>query len=148
MERVAKLQEMESIYDKPLAGMTESDRNPSLAAIWRDEARILAEQKKLDSAQLVIQKLEKLSANSRDLVVENCYESARGFVFFAQGEFQSAQDELSADPHSPLTMQWLLAAREKLNDASGTEAVKTRLKYLRAPTAEWFLATRAGNAAD
>jgi tetratricopeptide (TPR) repeat protein len=148
MERVAKLHEMESIYDKALAGMTESDRNPSLAAIFRDEARILAEQKKVDAAQAVIQKLEKLSASTRDLVVENCYESARGFVFFAQGEFASAGDELSADPHSPLTMQWLLTARQKLGDVTGAEAVKTRLKYLRAPTAEWFLATRDGNAVD
>jgi len=38
--------------------------------------------------------------------------SARGYVFFAQKDFASAADELSADPRSPLTLKWLAIARQ------------------------------------
>jgi tetratricopeptide (TPR) repeat protein len=138
---IEKLQSMERIYLAPVEGMSDADRNPSLAAIWRDEVRIYAEQNQFDAADETVQKLEKLAAKSRDLVVENCYESARGYVFFAQHDFQSAEDELSADPHSPLAVKRLVVAREKLGDSKGAESAKLRLKYLRAPTAEWFLAT-------
>jgi hypothetical protein len=64
--------------------MSESDRNPSLAAIWRDEVRILAEQNQIPAADGVVQKLEKLAAKTRDLIVKNCCESARGYVFFCE----------------------------------------------------------------
>jgi tetratricopeptide (TPR) repeat protein len=144
-ERIEKLQSMEKIYFAPVEGMSDADRNPSLAAIWRDQVRIQAEQNQFDAAYETIQKLEKLAAKSRDLIVENCYESARGYVFYAQKEFQSAEDELSSDPHSPIALKWLASAREKLGDSKGAESAKLRLKYLRAPTAEWFLATRSGS---
>ena len=68
-----------------------------------------------------------LAAHSRDLIVENCYESARGYVFFAQKDYASAQDELSADPHSPIAINWLVAAREKLGDQTGAESARLRL---------------------
>ena len=125
--------------------MSQSDRNTSLAAIWRDQVRIQVEQNHLEATAPIIHKLERLAAKSRDLIVQNCYESSRGYVFFAQKDYASAQDELSADPHSPLTTRWLVAAREKLGDQQGAETARLHLKYLRAPTAEWFLATQAGS---
>jgi tetratricopeptide (TPR) repeat protein len=142
-ERIAKLQAIERIYGKPVEGMNEADRNPSLAAIWRDEVRIQAEQNHIDATRETIQKLERLAARSRDLIVENCYESARGYVLFALKNYADAGDELSADPHSPLVVKWLIAAREKAGDKKGVEAAERRLKYLRAPTAEWYLATHS-----
>jgi predicted Zn-dependent protease len=142
-QQIAKLQQMDRIYSRPVEGMSESDRNPSLASIWRDQVRILVEQNHHEAAAETIHKLEQLAAKSRDLIVENCYESARGYVFFAQKDYASAQDELSADPHSPLAITWLVAAREKLGDRKGVESARLRLKYLRAPTAEWYLATQA-----
>jgi hypothetical protein len=94
-----------------------------------------------------VQKLERLAAQSRDLIVENCYESARGYVYFAQEDFSNAGDELSADPHSPITVKWLITAREKSDDHQAAQSAKLRLKYLRAPTVEWFLATHGDNTA-
>jgi tetratricopeptide (TPR) repeat protein len=146
-EQLQKLREIEGTYTSPIDGMSESDRNPSLAAIRRDEVRILAEQNQLDAAHNIVQKLEKLAAETRDLVVENCYESARGYVFYGQKDYSSAGDELSADPHSPLAIKYLILARQKSGDAKNAEAAELHLKFQRAPTAEWYLATRAQRAA-
>lgn len=146
-EQLQMLRETEQAFSTPLEGMSESDRNASLAAIWRDEVRVLALQNQLDPAQEIVHKLESLAAKSRDLIVENCYESARGYVFFAEKDFANAADELSADPRSPLTLKWLATARQNAGDTKNAEAAKLRLKYLRAPTAEWFLATRPEAAA-
>jgi hypothetical protein len=145
MERVAKLHEMARTFGNPVEGMSEADRNSSLAAIWRDEVRIRVEQNQIAATADLLQKLERLAAQSRDLIVEDCYESARGYVFFAQKEYGNAADELSADPRSPLAIKWLGAAREKLGDRKGAEAIQLRLKYLRAPTAEWYLTTHSGS---
>jgi hypothetical protein len=37
----------------------------------------------------------------------------------------------------------LAAAQEKLGNASAAEATRTRIKYLRAPTVDWYLLTTA-----
>jgi tetratricopeptide (TPR) repeat protein len=141
-DQLQKLREVEGAYVSPIAGMSESDRNPSLAAIWRDEVRILAKQDQLDQAHDVLEKLEKLATKSRDLIVENCYESARGYVFYAQKDYSSASDELSADPHSPLTIKLLVEARKKSGDIKNAEAAELHLRFQRAPTVEWYLASR------
>jgi len=147
VEQLRKLREIEGSYIAPIDGMSESDRNPSLAAIWRDEVRILAEQNQMDATHDIVQKLENLAATSRDLIVENCYESARGYVFYGQKDYSNAGDELSADPRSPLAIKYLILARRKSGDAKNAEAAELHLKFQRAPTAEWYLATRADRAA-
>jgi predicted Zn-dependent protease len=147
-DQLQKLREIEHAFNAPLAGMSESDRNASLASIWRDEVRVLALHGQLDAAQQTVNKLETLSAKSRDLIVENCYESARGYVLFTQKDFANAAGQLSADPRSPLTLKWLAIARQNAGDSKNAEAARLRLKYLRAPTAEWFLATREETAAN
>ena len=140
-EKIERLQAMEKIYSVPVPGMIGADRNTSLAAVLRDEARIHAELQQLQAADSAIAKLELLAAKSRDLIVENCFESAKGYVFFARHDFQSAEDQLSADPHSPLAIKRLATAREMTGDGMGAESAQLRLKYLRAPTPEWYLAT-------
>ena len=145
-ERIAKLEAMEKIYNGPVAGMIGADRNTSLAAVLRDEVRIHAEQQQVGKAEAAVAKLELLAAKSRDLIVENCYESAKGYVYFARKDFQSAEDQLSADPHSPLAIKWLVTAREMTGDGMGADSAQLRLKYLRAPTPEWYLATHSDKA--
>ena len=146
-ERLAKLAEMEAVFSAPVENMGDADRNPALAAIWRDQLRENAQQNKLDDAQIAVQKLEKLAAKSRDLIVQDCYESARGYVFLAQKKYQDAAAQLSADPHSPISVKWLAVAQEKADDWKGADAAKLHFKYLRAPTAEWYLATHSGSVA-
>jgi len=147
-ERLAKLAEMETFFSAPVERMGEGDRNPTLAAVWRDQVRENAQAAKLDAAQAAVRKLEQLAAKSRDLIVQDCYESARGYVFVAQKRYQEAALQLSADPHSPLTVKWLGRARERAGDLRGADAARLHFKYLRAPNAEWYLATHSGFAAD
>jgi hypothetical protein len=147
-ERLAKLAEMEAFFSAPVEQMGEGDRNPTLAAVWREQVRENAQHGKLDAAQAAVRKLEQLAAKSRDLIVQDCYESARGYVFIAQNRYQEAAEQLSADPHSPLTVKWLGRARERAGDPNGADAAKLHFKYLRAPNAEWYLATHSGFAAD
>jgi hypothetical protein len=73
------------------------------------------------------------------LVIENTYESAHGYALFARGEVANAADELATDLHNPLVLRQFMLTQEKLGNSTGAEASRTRLKYLRASTVEWFL---------
>jgi predicted Zn-dependent protease len=138
-----QLRALEGTVQKPVTGMSEPDRNISLASVLREEARIAASHGQPDVAQEAISKLERCAAITRDLVVENNYESSRGFALFAQGDFANAADELAADLHSPLALHQLALAQEKLGNTAAAESTRTRLKYQRAPTVEWYLTTHA-----
>ncbi len=138
-----QLRSLEASIQKPVPGWSEPERNVALASVLREETRIAALIAQPDIAQQAIVKLERCSAITRDLIVENNYESARGYALFAQGDFASAADELATDPHSPLALRQLALAQEKLGNTSAAESTRTRLKYQRAPTVEWYLATHA-----
>jgi predicted Zn-dependent protease len=138
-----QLRALEVTVQKTVTGMSEPDRNISLASVLREEARIAASNGQPEVAQEAVSKLERCAAITRDLVVENNYESSRGFALFAQGDFANAADELAADPHSPLAIQQLALAQEKLGSTAAAESTRRRLKYQRAPTVEWYLTTHA-----
>jgi hypothetical protein len=63
-------------------------------------------------------------------------------LLFTQDDFASAVDELAADPQSPLALQQLAATQDKLGLPAAAQATRTRLKYQRAPTVEWYMVTR------
>jgi tetratricopeptide (TPR) repeat protein len=126
---------------QPLAGMSEADRGVARATVLRERARVAALNRFTENAVEAISELEGLATSSRDLVIENAYESARGYLLFAQDDLTSAKDELAADPQSPLALQQLAITQEKLGLASAAQATRTRLKYRRGPTVEWFLVT-------
>jgi hypothetical protein len=119
--------------------MTEPDRHIFWAMIVREEARLASLSGQINVAQEAVGKLERVASETHDLVVANSYESARGYLLFAQGDFASAVDELGTDPHSPLALQQLAIAQERLGNAAAAESARARLKYQRAPTVEWFL---------
>jgi hypothetical protein len=131
---------------QPLAGMSEADRGVARATVLRERARVAALNRFMKNALEAISELEGLATSSRDHIVENAYESARGYLLFAQGEFTSAKDELAADSQSPLALQQLAITQEKLGLGSAVQATRTRLKYQRGPTVEWFLVTHQGSA--
>jgi len=141
-----QLRAIETSIQKPVAGMGEPDRNLSLALVLREEARRAAANSQPEVAQDAISKLERYAAITRDLIVENNYESARGFALFAQGDFANAADELATDPHSPIALTQLALAHDKLGDAASAQIIRTRLKYQRAPTVEWYLTTHTTTA--
>ena len=137
-----QLQTLSAFLEKPLPGMSESDRSMNRAYALRERVRISALNGLLDDAQKAISELEGLANSSRDLVVEDCYESARGYLHYAQGDFANAANELSADPRSPLAVQLLSVTQEKLGNTGAVEATRNRLKYLRGPYVEWYLVSR------
>jgi predicted Zn-dependent protease len=143
--KLEQLRALETAFEKPVTGMTEPDRNISWATIVREEARLSSLNGQTAAAQEAISKLERRATETRDLVVANSYESARGYLLFAQGDFASAADELTTDPHSPLALQQLALTQEKLGNAAAAEAARSRLKYQRAPTVEWFVVAHSGD---
>ena len=143
-----QLQALSAFLEKPLSGMSEADRGIDRAYALRERVRIQALNGLFDDAQKGISELEQLAASSRDLVIEDCYESARGYLLYAQGDYASADDELSADPRSPLAVQLLSITQEKLAKSDAVEATRARLKYLRGPNVEWYLVSHNAAAAN
>jgi tetratricopeptide (TPR) repeat protein len=143
-----QLKSLEFLFQAPVVGMSEADRNASLAAVWRERARAYAAGGQADAADQAVHELEELASNTRDLNIENLYESAHGYELFAQGDMAHAADELATDVHDPLVLRQLIVAQEKLGNTSTAGATRTRLKYLRASTVEWFLVSKpaSGNA--
>jgi tetratricopeptide (TPR) repeat protein len=142
-----QLKVVETSVEKPVAGMGEPDRNLSMGQVLREEARYASANGQPEVAQEAISKLERYAAITRDLIVENNYESAHGFALFAQGDYANAVDELTADPHSPIALQQLAFGYDKLNAAAEAQTIRTRLKYQRSPTVEWYLVTHPTAAA-
>lgn len=137
-----RLQKLSAFLEQPLPGMSEADRGLARATVLRERARVAAFHNQKDQAQSVISQLGELATSSRDLIVEDCYESARGYLLFSQGDFSGAAEGLSADPRSPLALQLLAVTQEKLGHAKAAEAARSQLKYLRGPHVEWYLVTR------
>jgi tetratricopeptide (TPR) repeat protein len=126
-------------------GMTESDRNAALASVLCAHARFAAFSGRPESAQEPIAMLERLAKESHDLVVAHNYDSARGYQLFAKGDFSGAAERLPGNPGSPMAQQQLSLAHERLGNTAGAESARTRLKYLRAATVEWYLASHSAN---
>jgi tetratricopeptide (TPR) repeat protein len=138
-DELDQLGSLSVFLSQPLSGMSEADRGVARATVLRERARVAALNRFTENAVEAISELEGLATSSRDLVVENAYESARGYLLFAQDDLTSAKDELAADSHSPLALQQLALAQEKLGLGSAAQATRSRLKYQRGPTVEWFL---------
>jgi tetratricopeptide (TPR) repeat protein len=138
-----QLETLSAFLEKPLEGMSESDRGTARAAVLLECVRVDALNGLLDHAAEDISKLERYAATSRDLIVESHYESARGYLLFSQSDFANAADELAADSRSPLALRQLAIAQDKLGNAAAAQSTRTRLKYQRTPTAEWFLTSHA-----
>jgi tetratricopeptide (TPR) repeat protein len=146
-DEFAQLATLSAFLEKPLAGMNESDRDIDRAIVLRERARVASLGGLTDNASEAVSQLEGLATSSRDSVVMNAYESARGYLLFRQGDFSNAADELSADPHSPLALQQLAFVQEKLGNTAAAQATRARLKFQRAPSVEWFLVSHQGTEA-
>lgn len=147
-DEFAQLKSLESFLQGPVAGMTETDRNASLGAVLRERARAYAASGELDGAAQAVHQLEQLAAYTRDMLVENAYESAHGYALFAQGDMANAADELFTDLRNPLVLRQFILAQEKLGNSGGAEASRARLRYLRASTVEWFLVAGSASASS
>jgi tetratricopeptide (TPR) repeat protein len=133
---------MEARLAQVPAPMITAERNQEYASVLREEVRLALANHKRSVVDALILKLDQLAAASRDQKVESIYESAHGYVMSADGDYANAADELTSDQHSPLVVQQLIVVEQKLNNAEGVEKARARLKYLRTPTAEWYVVTK------
>jgi Tfp pilus assembly protein PilF len=146
-EETSLLHTLQKGLERPVAGMSEVDRGAALSSVLREEVRAATVNNQPYVALENVAKLERLAAQSRDLVVENNYESARGYLMYSQGNFENAADELASDSYSPLVIEQLAKAQEKMGLASAAASTRARLKYKRSQSAEWYLVTHAGSSA-
>jgi tetratricopeptide (TPR) repeat protein len=146
VDELAQLKSLESFLQSSIVGMTEADRNASLGAVWREQVRVYSSSGESGVTDQALHQLEELAAHTRDMVIENTYESARGYALFARGDVANAADELATDLHNPLVLRLFILTQEKLGNSTAAEASRTRLKYLRGSTVEWFLV--AGSASS
>jgi len=123
-------------------GMLPARRNTEYARVLREEVRLALVSHKVSDAEAFLQKLEQLATATRDPKMESIYESSRGYLASAKGDYAGAVDELSADLRSPLVVQQLIVAEQKRGNPGGVLKARTRLKYLRTPTAEWYSVTK------
>jgi hypothetical protein len=144
-EELTQLSRLESTFSNPFNAMAEGDRHTALASILREEVRVLAQLGKVESAQDEIHELEGLARDTRDTIIEDCYESARGYILYATGDYASAADELATDPQNPLVARQIVLTQEKLGNKAQAEVDRTRWKYLRADSPQWFLATQTAS---
>jgi tetratricopeptide (TPR) repeat protein len=139
-----QLRALEEKFKNTVEGMSGADRSGALANVLCEEARVAAEHGLSEAADQAISKLERLAAQTADLLAENAYETARGYQLLAQGDLNNAVDELSANRLSPLAVQQLAVVQQKLGYQAAAAETTTQLKYQRAPTVEWYLASRNG----
>jgi tetratricopeptide (TPR) repeat protein len=140
-DELEQLGTVAAFLEQPLAGMSESNRGIARATVLRERVRVAALNGLSDLAAGTISKLEGLATSSRDFVIENAYESARGFALFQERDFQNAADELAADSRSPLALQQLAITQERLGKPDAARSTRALLKSQRGPTVEWFLVT-------
>jgi lipopolysaccharide biosynthesis regulator YciM len=146
-DELSQLAALAAFLEKPLEGMSEADRDLNRSAALRERARIASLSGQLDDASAAVSQLEALANSSRDSVVMNAYESARGYLLLQKGDLAAAANALAAEPHSPLVLEQLALAQEKLGNTSAAQASRTLLKFQRAPTVEWFLVTHPNTVA-
>jgi len=142
-EEIAALDALQAKFSKPVVGMSANDRQTALASMLRERVRVLSLAGKTEAVASAIQRLEALATATRDSIVGDCYYSAKGYSLFAAGDYASAIGLLQSDTQNPLVSHQIVVAYEKLGDAANATQAKTRFQYLRAPTAQWYLASSA-----
>jgi tetratricopeptide (TPR) repeat protein len=140
-----QLRALEEKFQNTVEGISASDRSGALANVLCEEARVASQHGLPEAAEQAISKLERLAAQSANLLVENPYETARGYLLLSQGDLANAVDELSANRLSPLAVQQLAVAQQKLGYQSAAGETVNQLKYQRAQTVEWYLASQNGS---
>jgi tetratricopeptide (TPR) repeat protein len=134
-----QLRSLEAWLQKPMDGFSDADRIGSLAMAFREHARVAVSAGASPQASEAVHQLEQLASQSSDPLVENCFETAKGYFLAAQGDYFKASEELAADPRSVLAVSQLIAVDQKLGDLSAVNTLRAGIKYLRTPTVEWYL---------
>jgi tetratricopeptide (TPR) repeat protein len=144
-EALLQLESLRALLQMADSGMSDPDRYILLAAMWREQARVRAALGQAKPAANAVHELSELATKTRDPIVENIYESGHGFELIAEGDLANAVDELGADPQNPLVLRQLILTQQKLGNVAAAETARTRMKYLRSPSPEWYLVSHSAS---
>jgi len=123
-----QLRSLELWLQSPSDGLSESDRDNFHAQVLRERARVSAFRGELPLAEASVRKLELLTDNRAISWLPTVMNPLAATCSPPQGDFANAVDELAADPRSPLALDQLAAAQEKLGNTAAAEATRTRIK--------------------
>ena len=119
-------------------GVSPGDRDEELAQILRIRA-VRAARPGSDQANPALDRLEKLAASSRSLLVERSYAGALGAVLCLQLKFAEAIPHLEDDAGNPLSLELLAQAYEKTGVQASPSDLPRRAAVLNQPTIEQAL---------
>jgi len=139
---LALLDSAVAFLGRPQHEMAESERRVQLSAVLSERVRILSAAGNSAGAAAAARQIQAMAERHRDQAIEANSHTAQGYVLFVRGKFADAAQEFSNNPQSPLAVRQQALALEKSGNAAGASAVRNRLRFLRAPTAEWLVATR------
>lgn len=142
-EELSILDGLEAAFAQPVKGMADTDRHTALASMLRERVRLLSLKGQIAAAGKTVERLEALALSTRDQIIEDCYDSARGYLLFAEGDYSGSLEELGTDTQNPLVARQIALAYEKLGDSGSAALARNRLKFLRAPTPQWYLVTQS-----
>jgi tetratricopeptide (TPR) repeat protein len=137
-----QLRTLEERLQTASSGLNGADLGGALAQVLCEETRVASQHEIKETAEQAISKLAQFATQSGSLLVGNDYDTARGYLLLSQGDATNAADELSANRTSPLAVQELAFAQRKSGDNHGATETLLQLKYQRAPTVEWYLASQ------
>jgi Flp pilus assembly protein TadD len=119
-------------------GVSPGDRDEELAQILRVRA-VRAARAGSGQANPALDRLEKLAASSRSLLVERSYAGALGAVLCLQLKFAEAIPHLEDDAGNPLSLELLAQAYEKTGVQASPSDLPRRAAALNQPTIEQAL---------
>jgi tetratricopeptide (TPR) repeat protein len=107
---------------------SESTIQQELSKVLRSKAVIAAQAGKEDVARSALKRLEQMSQNSRDQIVQNSYHGAKGGVLFYQKKYEDAIQELSDDTQNALSQSRLAEAYERVGNRTDATGARTKLE--------------------
>ncbi len=119
------------------------ERDEERARILRLRAARLVQAGQPEAAQAAFNQLEKLAAENRDHMIQQCWHGAAGEMLAAKGNFKDAIAELEEDQDNPETLLLLARAYKETGDVDKSQATENRVRTMNLPSLEEALAAGA-----
>ena len=121
--------------------LSPADRDEELAHILRVRAERLLRAGRIDAAQTVLSRLEKLASSNRSRTIQECWHGAVGEMQAAQSNFKEAIAELEEDQDNPETLALLVKAYKETGATDKSQATEARLRATNTPSLEQVLSS-------
>ena len=110
-----------------------------LAQILRARVELAVKEGEKDAAESTLAKLEAMSGDSDDKVIESAYHGAAGAVMVSEHKYKEAIPHLEEDTENPLSLRLLTVAYRRAGDVQSAKHVGEVLASVNDPTLEQAL---------